>query len=35
MSGSAHSARASLDGVGWFTMRFRSTWGPTAYAQMA
>ena len=34
-SGSDHSARASLDGVGWFTMRFRSTWGPTAYAQMA
>jgi hypothetical protein len=34
-SGSDHSARASFDGVGWFTMRFRSTWGPTAYAQMA
>ena len=34
MSGSDHSESASFDRVGWFTTRLRSTWGPTAYAQM-
>ena len=29
-SGSAHSERASLDSVGWFTTLSRSTWGPVA-----